>query len=104
MSDTLAAAAAPATLTSDPGSAAPAAGFLSELATITRKWQTSLTLQGGALGAAATFIAAKGGPLLVALGVPTAVSGELVGDVAAVLGTVSTLMVFVGRLRLGDLK
>lgn len=69
-----------------------------------RKIQHSMTLQGGALGAAATFVAAKGGPLLIALGVSPPVSGELVGDLAAAMAAIGALMVAIGRLRLGDLK
>lgn len=66
--------------------------------------QSSLTLQGGAVAGAATFVAAKGAPLLIALGIAAGTANELVGDLAGLMGAAGVLMVFVGRLRLGDLK
>ena len=77
-----------------------ASGAVTEL----RKWQSSLTMQGGILGGAATFVAAKGAPLLLALGVSSTIASEAVGDLAGVLGAIGVFMVFIGRLRLGDLK
>jgi hypothetical protein len=96
-------AAAPA-VTSQPQAAQPPETFLGEVLKVTRKWQSSLTLQGGVLAGAATFVAAKGPALLVALGLTPAIAGELVGDTASLMGAAGALMVFVGRLRLGDLR
>jgi hypothetical protein len=90
--------------------AAPAAAptaiesTIGEILRVTRKWQTSLTLQGLMLAGAATFVAAKGPALLVALSVNPAVAKEMVGDIATLMGAAGTLMGFVGRLRLGDLR
>lgn len=84
--------------------AAAAPSGLEEAIVEVRKWQSSLTLQGGIVAGAASFVAAKGGPLLIALGLSPALSGEAVSDVATLLGAAGALMVFIGRLRLGDLK
>lgn len=80
------------------------AEFIGEAVAGFRRLQDSMTLRGGALMAAAGFVAAKGPALLIALGVSAAVSNEGASDVAAVLTAVGGLMVFVGRVRLGDLR
>lgn len=102
MSPTKAATAATAAVlvTPDPAKTSP----IVEGVALIRKWQTSLTIQGGIVGAAGTFVAARGPAFLVGFGMSPALSGELVTDLATLLGAAGVFMVAIGRLRIGDLK
>jgi hypothetical protein len=94
--------AAPAAVLVTPDPASPS--VVVRGVALVRKWQSSLTIQGGIVSAAGTFVAAKGGAFLIGFGVSPAMSGELVGDLATLLGAAGVFMVAIGRLRLGDLK
>lgn len=68
-----------------------------------KPWQKSLTIKGAVIGAAATFVSAKGAAILTTCGVDPTLAKELTGDLSGIMAGVAALMVAVGRLRLGDL-
>lgn len=83
-----------------PGAAPPAPGAP---AVAPKPWQKSLTIQGGALAAAAGVVLAYGPAVLGVCHVDPVAAGEVAKAFAGVMSSVAGLMTIIGRLRLGGL-